>query len=160
MGLIKSQKLWPVSCSLFTTTTNNSLQHQAAWGQHSYAYSSSNPIYSKPLSLHLPRKFWQGQPAFHFSLEGWLRRTIFGNMSSFIGKTWPSHLNLSVTIALESGIEPHFCTTCCLKYGQSAGYPEQSIGNFSGKHLVNVHLLFRHSMLLYWSALLRQKEWR
>ena len=35
----------------FFTTTNNSLQHQAAWGQHSYARSSSNLIYLKPPSL-------------------------------------------------------------------------------------------------------------
>ena len=40
-----------------TITTNNSLQYQAAWGQHSYTYSSSNLIYSRPLYLRLPRKF-------------------------------------------------------------------------------------------------------
>ena len=40
-----------------TITTNNSLQHQAAWGQHSNARSSSNLIYLKHPSLHPPRKF-------------------------------------------------------------------------------------------------------
>ena len=39
------------------TTTNSSPQHQAAWGQHCYRRYSSTPIYSKPPSLHPPRKF-------------------------------------------------------------------------------------------------------
>ena len=50
----------------------------------------------------------QGRPAFLLALDGWPKRTIFGNLSSFIRRTWPSHLNLSFIIALESGIEPHF----------------------------------------------------
>ena len=37
----KITRIWNTT----TTTTNNSLQHQAAWGQHSYARSSSNLIY-------------------------------------------------------------------------------------------------------------------
>ena len=47
-------------------------------------------------------------PAFCLALDGWSKRTIFGNLPSFISRTCPSHLNLSLTIALESVIEPHF----------------------------------------------------
>jgi hypothetical protein len=34
----------------FTTTTNNSQQNHADWGQHNYTCFSSNPIHSKPPS--------------------------------------------------------------------------------------------------------------
>ena len=50
----------------------------------------------------------QGQPAFFVAPDGWPKRTIFGNLSSFICRMWPSHLNLSSIIAPESRIEPHF----------------------------------------------------
>ena len=50
----------------------------------------------------------QGRPAFRVAPDGWPKRTIFSNLSSFIRRTWPSHLNLSFIIAPESGIEPHF----------------------------------------------------
>jgi len=43
--------------NIITTTTNNSLLHQAASGQHSYVRSSPKPTYSKPPSLHPPKKF-------------------------------------------------------------------------------------------------------
>ena len=49
----------------------------------------------------------QGWPAFRLTADGWPKRTIFGNLSSFIRRTWPNHLNLSFIIALESRIEPH-----------------------------------------------------
>ena len=50
----------------------------------------------------------QGQPPFYLALDGWLKRTIFGNLSTFICRMCPNHLNLSFIIALESGTEPHF----------------------------------------------------
>ena len=50
----------------------------------------------------------QGRPTFRVALDGWPKRTIFGNLSSFIRRTWPSHLNLYFILAPESGIEPHF----------------------------------------------------
>ena len=50
----------------------------------------------------------QGRLAFRVAPDGWPKRTIFGNLSSFIRRTWPSYLNFSFIIALESGIEPHF----------------------------------------------------
>ena len=56
------------------------------------------------ISSHLNR----GQHAFSLALKGWLKRRIFGNLSSFICRTCPSHLILSLIIALESGIQPHF----------------------------------------------------
>ena len=112
-------------CSNLTTTTNNSPQHQATWGQQSYVRSTSIPICSRLLSLHTPRKFpfplnlslWhpftpdRGRPAFLLVLDGWPIRTIFGNLSSFIRRTCPNHLTLSFIIALESGIETHFVQT-------------------------------------------------
>ena len=50
----------------------------------------------------------RGRHAFHPALDGWPKRRIFDNLSSFIHKMCPSHLILSLIIALESGIEPHF----------------------------------------------------
>jgi hypothetical protein len=50
----------------------------------------------------------RGRPAFRLALDSWPKRTIFGNLSSFIHTTCPRHLNHSFNIALESGIEPHF----------------------------------------------------
>ena len=111
--------------SYTTTTTNNSSQQEAAWGQHSYANSSSIAICSKPPSLHPPRKFpfplnlffmtsshpRRGQPAFRLALDGWPKRKIFGDLTSFNHRTCPSHLKLSFTIALESGIEPPSSST-------------------------------------------------
>ena len=50
----------------------------------------------------------RGRPAFRSALDGWPKRTIFGNLSSFIHTTCPSHPNLSFIIALERRIEPYF----------------------------------------------------
>ena len=49
-----------------------------------------------------------GRAAFPLALDVWPKGTIFGNMSSFVSRTGPSHLNLSLIVALESGIEPPF----------------------------------------------------
>ena len=43
-----------------------------------------------------------------FSPRRLAKRKIFGNLSSFIRRTCPNHLNLSFIIALESRNEPHF----------------------------------------------------
>ena len=50
----------------------------------------------------------RGRPDFRLALDCWPKRTIFGNLSSFIHRTGPSHLNHSHIIALETGLEPHF----------------------------------------------------
>ena len=51
----------------------------------------------------------QGRLDFCVATVGWPKRTIVDNLSSFICRTWPSHLNLFFfIIALKSGIEPHF----------------------------------------------------
>ena len=60
----------------------------------------------------------RGRPAFHLAPCSWPKKTIFSNLSSFIHRTWPSHLNLSFIIALESGIQPHLRTTYYLKLRQ------------------------------------------
>ena len=46
--------------------------------------------------------------AFRLALHGWPKRTIFGNLSSFIHTMCPNHLSLSFSIAPESGIKLHF----------------------------------------------------
>ena len=51
--------------------------------------------------------------AFRLALDGWPKRTIFGNLTSFIRRKYPSHTNPS-PIALKSGIEPRF--SCNLLY--------------------------------------------
>ena len=50
----------------------------------------------------------RGRPVFCLALDCWQKRTIFDTPSSFIHRTWPSHLNLCFIIALESRTEPHF----------------------------------------------------
>ena len=50
----------------------------------------------------------RGKPDFRLALDGWQKRTIFGNLSCLIRGTCSSHLNLLSIIALDSGIEPHF----------------------------------------------------
>ena len=89
----------------------------------------------------------RGRDAFRLALDGWSKRTIYDALSFFIHRSCPRNLNFSFIIALESGIEQHFRTAYSFKYSQSAGYPEQSVGIFSGKHLVNLHPLFRTPML-------------
>ena len=82
------------------------------------------------------------RPAFCLALEGSPNRTIFGNLSSFICRTCPNHLNLSLIIALESGIEPHFSYNLLFKTLSVSLMPRTIQNNFSGKHLANLHLLF------------------
>ena len=82
------------------------------------------------------------QLAFHLALYGWPKWKIFDNLSSFIRRAYPRHPNLSFIIILESGMNNSFRTAYWLKYGQLAGYPEQSLGNFFGKHLTHLHPLF------------------
>ena len=78
---------------IITSAVNRLVQHQATWGQHSYARSSSSLIYSKRSSLNPPRKFpglsqdflkpffrasfhlGRGRPAFRLAL-GKLRRGL------------------------------------------------------------------------------------
>ena len=89
--------------------------------QRSFAHSSSTQIYSKWFHyLSPPVKL----PFFFKSIftiysqhslgtngfgPRWIAKTTnFGNMSSYIRETWPSHLNFSFIIALESGMTPHF----------------------------------------------------
>lgn len=50
----------------------------------------------------------QERPTFRLALDRWPKSSIFGNLSSFICKIWPSHLNLSFNIALKSGITINF----------------------------------------------------
>ena len=50
----------------------------------------------------------RGRPGFCLALDGSQTRTIFDNMSFFSCRTCSSHLNLSLIIALECGIEPNF----------------------------------------------------
>ena len=146
-----------VLCALLLLTTHRSTKSpEATTATHTLALSQSIqslPLYTLPGSSHFLQIFHyllqpkRRRPAFRSAQHGWPKRTIIGNLSSFILGTCPSYLNLSLIIALKSGIEPHFHTAFCLKYGQSAGYPEQSVGNFSGKRLVNLRPLFRAPML-------------
>ena len=90
------------------------------------------------LSFH-PRRL--GQPAFCLALDGCPKRTTFGNPSSFIHRTLPSHLNLSFIIAQENGIQSHFSYSLLFKI--LSGSQKKSVGKFSQKYLVNLHLNFR-----------------
>ena len=108
---------------------NHSPQHQVTWGQHSYTHSFSIQIYSKPSSLHPPRKFLfplnlslptsshpsQGRPAFCLVLDGRPKRIILSNLASFICRTCPSHFNLSLIVALETWIELHLLYSLLFK---------------------------------------------
>ena len=113
----------------------------------------SFPFYTLPGSPISFRSFFmtfshprRARPAFHLALNGWLTRTFFGNLSSFIRITNPSHLNLSFIVALENMTGSHLLYS--LLFGiQSARYLEHSIGNFSRKHLANIHMLFGKPIL-------------
>ena len=129
-------------------TAKNSPQHQAIWWQHSYVRSSSiQSIQSFPLYI-LPGTFFftlsfsydfihpfYGRPAFHFAFDGWPKRTLFGSLSSFIHRSLLSHVNLFLSIALESGIKPYFSYSRPSENGQSVGYPKQSLKRFLWKTL-------------------------
>jgi len=56
-----------------------------------------------------------------FSLRGLPEKEkIIGNLSSFIGRTYPIYLNLSLIIAEESEIESHFVpSTLCIRSAHS-----------------------------------------
>ena len=75
----------------------------------------------------------QGRPAFRIAPDGWPKRTIFGNLSSFIRRTWLSHLNLSFIIALESGIEPHFSYSLLLEIRSVSRVPRTICRQFLWK---------------------------
>ena len=67
---------------------------------------------------------------------------LLSSVSCFIHRTCPSHLNLSLIIALESGIEPHFSYSLLLEIRPVSRVP-RTVGNSSGKHLANIHPLFK-----------------
>ena len=48
------------------------------------------------------------RPVFCLALNSCWKGTIFCNLSSFICRTCPSHLNLSLNVVFKSRIEPHF----------------------------------------------------
>ena len=74
-----------------------------------------------------------GQPAFRLAPDGWRKRTIFCNLLSFIRRTWPSYLNLSFIIALESGIEPHFSYNLLFEIRSVSQVPRTIRGQFLWK---------------------------
>jgi hypothetical protein len=86
----------------------------------------SLPLYTLPRSSHFPQisscnilplfsSHWGRRPTFLLTLDGWMKRTILGNLPSFIRRTSPSHLILSCIIAIESGIETHFSNSLLFK---------------------------------------------
>ena len=83
-----------------------------------------------------------GRPDFHGAPDGWPKRTIFGNLSSFIRRTWPSHLNLSFIIALYSGIEPHFSCNLLFEIRSVSRVPRTIRRQFLGKTSSNFSSAF------------------
>ena len=79
----------------------------------------------------------RGTPAFDLALENWLKRSFYGNLSSFFRRTCPSHLSLSVIIALESGILSHFSQKLLFEIRSVSRVPRrvrrQFIWNISSK---------------------------
>ena len=75
----------------------------------------------------------RGRHAFRLALNGWPKRTILGNLSSFIRKTCPSHLNLSFIIALESGIEPHYSYSLLFEIRSVSRVPRKILKQFLWK---------------------------
>ena len=110
------------------SATNNSLQHQAVRGRHSYVRSSTISIYSNHPSVHPHRKFSfplispydiHPSPArttcVLFGPSRFATGTIFGNQSSSISRTCPSHFIFSRVIALETRIETYISYSLPLK---------------------------------------------
>ena len=100
-------------------------------------------FYSFFMIFFRPRR---GRPAFPLAIDGWPERTIFGNLSSFNRRTCPSHLNLSFIIALKRRIKPHFSYSILYEIRSVRRVPEKSEGNFSGKHIANLHPFFKAPM--------------
>ena len=78
------------------------------------------------------------------ALDSWRKRTIFGNLSSFICRACPSHSNLSLIIALKSGNEPHFLYSLLCEIKSVSRVPRTIRRPFSGKHLANLHPFSEH----------------
>ena len=72
-----------------------------------FTSSQEVPISLKSSLMILSRPSWRLY-AFCLALDGSLKITVLGNVSSFFHRTCPSHLNLFLIIALEKGIGSHF----------------------------------------------------
>nr|CAG4635294.1 EOG090X01LO [Artemia franciscana] len=70
----------------------------------------------------------RGRPAICLALDGWPKRTIFGNLPSFIHRTCPSRLKLSLIIAPEmlSLILPHKKSSFASKVSQTFSFSSTS----------------------------------
>ena len=102
---------------LLLTTNRSNKPPEANTAAHAPPSQSLQclPLYTLPGSSNFSEILFmtsshpnRGRPALRLALDGWPKRTIFGNFSSFIRGTCPGHLNLYLIIALDSGIEPHF----------------------------------------------------
>jgi hypothetical protein len=73
------------------------------------------PLYTLPRSSHFPKIFcndildpnWE-LPIFCVALDGCPTRMTCGNLSSFVRRTCPIHLNLFLIVTLDSDIGPIF----------------------------------------------------
>ena len=89
----------------------NTATHASAVPQsiHTLLFTPSSEV-PISLTLFLMTSFHsiRGRLVFCSVPDGWQRGTIFGNLTSFIRKRCPSHLNISFFITLRSGMEPYF----------------------------------------------------
>jgi len=116
-------------------------------GLRRYLYSGRKFPFPLDLSLQHPPTQLQ-TTSFLYSPIRLTKQDNLWHSAIFICRKCPGHLYLSLIIALESSTYHTFHTVFCLNYGQSAGYPKQSVGNFSRKDLVNLYLPFGVPVLL------------
>jgi len=89
-------------------------------------------LFTPSQEVHIPFNYFlttsshpkRGRPAFCWALDGWPKRTIFGNLSSFICRMCPSHLNLSPILALEIRIEPQLLCNLLLEIHSVSWLPK------------------------------------
>lgn len=99
--------LLPTYCSTLASEANAAVQAPLLF--HSIQGSSSPKKLQFPLNPYFDSSYliWVWRP-FNLALDGWPKRTTFGNPSYCIRKVCPSYVIVSLGIVIESGKEPSF----------------------------------------------------
>ena len=86
-------------------------------------------------------------PLFRLALDGWPKRTIFGNQP-LNRRTCPSHLNFSLIIAIGSWIEPRFSYSLLFEIRSVKQVPKRIYWHFLWKTANRSSSVFRSAHVL------------
>ena len=92
--------------------------------------------------------------SFRVALDGWPKRTVFNNLSSF--RTCPSHINLSLIRVLESGVKPKCSYNLLFEIWVISRVPRTIRRQFLWKNILQTPSAFRsvHSLEPYITAVI------